>query len=79
MPTAGTPPDLESDFTDFEPVSQSKLGGNLRNLEKFLIKGDLRKCVICNSEYTNATSITQGNLPRVLYCGDSLCEGCIVK
>ena len=72
-------PDLQSDYADFEPVSQSKHESNIRILQQFFIRGDLRKCVICNADYQNPTSTNQGNLPRVLYCGDCLCEGCIVK
>ena len=58
-----------------------EIGGSLKNLENFLIKGDLRNCVLCNSTYTEGDPHRgiAPNLPRVLYCGDSLCEGCITK
>jgi len=74
-------PPENDDIENSEPISQAILGGSLRNLENFLIKGDLHRCVICNLEYTECdpTSGNGSNLPRVLYCGDCLCETCIVK
>lgn len=51
----------------------------MRNLENFLIRGDLRHCVLCNSEFTDTDSGPATNLPRVLYCGDCLCENCIER
>ena len=79
VPSQSPPP--EEDLDGFEPISQAILGGNLKNLETFLIKGDLRRCVICNLEYSDNDPISgsAGNLPRVLYCGDCMCENCIVK
>lgn len=79
VPSGSPPPELDLD--EDEPQSQAILGGSLKNLEQFLIKGDLRRCVICNSEYSDNDPVTNtgGNLPRVLYCGDCLCENCIVK
>jgi hypothetical protein len=63
-----------------EPLPQAVLGGSLKNLEQYLIKGDLRRCVICNASYEDMDSNGNGgNLPRVLYCGDCICETCIVK
>ncbi len=57
------------------------MGGSLKNLENLLIRGDLRRCVICSSEYTDCDPVSGngGNLPRVLFCGDCICEACIVK
>lgn len=78
--------DHASDFNDeeyesfFEPMAP-QIGGSLKNLENYLIKGDLRNCVLCNSKYSKG-DLKRGqaaNLPRVLYCGDSLCESCIMK
>lgn len=47
-------PNRQADFDDdeeyeslLEPVAP-KVGGSLKNLEDFLIKGDLRNCVLCN-------------------------------
>ena len=53
----------------------------MKNLEDYLIKGDLRRCVLCNSKFSipDADRGIAGNLPRVLFCGDSVCEHCIVK
>ena len=77
MPNRSPPP--EEDFDGFEPVALA--GGNLQKLETFLVGGDLRRCVICSSEYQDNDPVTgnAGNLPRVLYCGDCMCENCIVK
>jgi len=72
---------LNEDFDSFSEPIAPQIGGSLKNLEDFLIKGDLRNCVLCNSKYTEG-SPSQGiaaNLPRVLFCGDSLCEHCITK
>ena len=46
-----------------------------------MIRGDLRNCVLCNSKYSEGDPErgVAANLPRVLYCGDSLCENCITK
>jgi hypothetical protein len=78
VPNQSPPP--EEDQDGFEPISQAILGGSLKNLETFLIRGDLRRCVICYSEYSDYDQTTGvGNLPRVLYCGDSMCENCIIK
>lgn len=60
-------------------MSQARLGGSLKNLESYLIKGDMRRCVLCNSEYTEGDEGVQPNIPRVLYCGCCMCEACIVK
>ena len=79
VPQSSTPPDDFDDNENFEPISQARIGGNLRNLENFLIKGDLRRCVICNSEYSHGDGGCGSNLPRVLYCGCCMCEGCIAK
>ena len=49
-PLSSPPPDPVED--DEEPMSQARLGGSLKNLESYLIKGDMRRCVLCNSEYT---------------------------
>ena len=77
-PLSSPPPDPVED--DTEPVSQAaRLGGSLANLESYLIKGDMRKCVLCNSEYTEGDESVQPNIPRVLYCGCCLCEACIAK
>ena len=78
VPTGSPPP--EEDSESVYPMSQATLGG-LKNLEHFLIKGDPRRCILCNSEYTENDPATGngGNLPRVLYCGDCICETCIVK
>ena len=78
--------DITDDFNDeeydsfFEPQAP-QIGGSLKNLENFLIKGDLRNCVLCNSKYSEGDPSCgqSSNLPRVLYCGDSLCESCIMK
>ena len=50
-------PNRQTGFDDeeyeslLEPVAP-KVGGSLKNLEDFMIKGDLRNCVLCNSKYT---------------------------
>ena len=44
---------------------------NLKHLASF-IHGDLYHCAICSSKFEEPA-----NLPRVLYCGDCLCEKCI--
>lgn len=36
------------------------------------IHGDLYHCAVCSSKFEE-----DNNLPRVLFCGDSLCEQCI--
>ena len=78
VPTSSPPP--EADLEESEPISAAMLGGSLKNLEHFLIQGDIRRCVICNSEYADVDiNGNGGNLPRVLYCGDCICEACIVK
>ena len=53
----------------------------MKNLEDYLIRGDLRRCVLCNSKYhePDPEKGIAGNLPRVLYCGDCICEQCIAK
>jgi len=77
------PPDHDVETDDFEETSepiQPQIGGSLKNLEHYLIKGDLRRCVICNEKFECAEDETAAsNLPRVLYCGDCLCEQCISK
>lgn len=78
-------PDHDFEFESLEEVAeplQPQLGGSLKNLENYVIKGDLRRCVICNEKYVYSDDdklSLQNNLPRVLYCGDCLCEECIVK
>ncbi|CDW85013.1 UNKNOWN [Stylonychia lemnae] len=44
---------------------------NLRHLVNY-IHGDLYHCAICSSKFEEPD-----NLPRVLFCGDCLCEKCI--
>lgn len=44
---------------------------NLKHLMNF-IHGDLYHCAICSSKFDPTT-----NLPRVLFCGDCLCERCL--
>lgn len=45
-----------------------------------MIQGDLRRCVCCNAQYTTGVKEgTKANLPRVLFCGDVICEQCIIK
>ena len=48
----------------------------MKNLEDYLIRGDLRRCVLCNSKYhePDPEKGIAGNLPRVLYCGDCIFE-----
>jgi hypothetical protein len=58
-------------------VEISKIQSNLANktgLRKLhsLIKGDMLHCAICNAKFVETF-----NLPKVLYCGDCLCEKCI--
>jgi|694.fasta_scaffold80157_2 hypothetical protein len=78
-------PDHNFEFETVEEVAeplQPQLGGSLKNLENYVIKGDLRRCVICNEKYAYSDDeklSLKNNLPRVLYCGDCLCEECIVK
>ena len=69
------------EYESFLEPQAPQIGGSLKNLENYLIKGDLRNCVLCNSKYTEGDTSAgiQANLPRVLYCGDSLCESCITK
>ena len=43
---------------------------NIHFLRQF-IKGDLFHCIICNKRYT------PDNKPRVLFCGDCLCDHCV--
>jgi hypothetical protein len=69
VPQSSTPPDDFDDNENFEPISQARIGGNLRNLENFLIKGDLRRCVICNSEYSHGDGGCGSNLPRCCTVG----------
>jgi NAD-dependent DNA ligase len=45
---------------------------NLRNLANY-IKGDISHCTICSSKFS------ENNKPRVLFCGDCLCEDCIKR
>ena len=80
VPSSSPPPEDDDEFLEAEPVSPF-LGGSLKNLENFLIRGDLRRCVICNIEYKDVdlSAGNGSNLPRVLYCGDCICENCIVK
>ena len=71
----------DEDYESFLEPQAPQIGGSLKNLENYLIKGDLRNCVLCNTKYSEpdpAAGIA-GNLPRVLFCGDSLCESCITK
>ena len=46
---------FDSDFSEDEESLNEPLapqiGGSLKNMENFLIKGDLRRCVICNQKY----------------------------
>ena len=50
-------PNRQSELEDYEyesllePIAP-KFGGSLKNLEDYLIKGDLRNCVLCNVKYT---------------------------
>lgn len=44
---------------------------NLRQLAAF-IHGDIYHCAICSTKFEEPA-----NLPRVLFCGDCLCERCI--
>ena len=86
VPKGQTEGDHDAEFRDeeyesfFEPPAP-QIGGSLKNLENFLIKGDLRNCVLCNSTFTEGDQEKNilPNLPRVLFCGDSLCENCITK
>ena len=39
------------DFESFLEPQAPQIGGSLKNLEDYLIKGDLRNCVVCNSAY----------------------------
>lgn len=48
-----------------------KQSSNLRHLVNY-IHGDLYHCAICSSKFEEPN-----NLPRVLFCGDCLCEKCI--
>lgn len=72
---------FDFDFTDpvtpcdqyeesFLPPSNAK-ATNLKQLVNF-IHGDIYHCAICSSKFEEPT-----NLPRVLFCGDCLCERCI--
>jgi hypothetical protein len=71
--------EIDDEDSAKEPMSP-QIGGTLKNLEDYLIKGDLRRCVICNEKFRNSNEQgDKGNLPRVLYCGDCLCEQCIIK
>ena len=63
----------DDDYDSFMEPQAPRFGGSLKNLEDYLIKGDLRNCVLCNSKFS------EKNVPRMLYCGDSLCEQCITK
>ena len=44
---------------------------NLKQLLNF-IQGDLYHCAVCSSKFEEPS-----NLPRVLFCGDCLCERCL--
>ena len=39
------------DFESFLEPQAPQIGGSLKNLEDYLITGDLRNCVVCNSAY----------------------------
>ena len=71
----------DEDYESFMEPKAPRIGGSLKNLEDFLIRGDLRNCVLCNSKYSEGdpSKGIPANLPRMLYCGDSLCEQCIKK
>jgi hypothetical protein len=74
--------DSDGDDEPYAPTSHDVdaiAGLSLKQLETFMIQGDLRRCVVCNSQYANKDGQNRGNLPRVLFCGDSICEQCIVK
>lgn len=79
---------LDFDFTDpvtpaaqdssFEGAEYLEMPASVKqhatSLKKFarLIHGDLLHCVVCSSKFDE-----NGNLPRVLFCGDCLCERCL--
>lgn len=44
---------------------------NLKQLVNF-IQGDMLHCMVCSSKFEEPH-----NMPRVLFCGDSLCEKCL--
>jgi hypothetical protein len=44
---------------------------NLKHLVNY-IHGDIYHCAICSSKFEEPN-----NMPRVLFCGDCLCEKCI--
>ena len=81
IPTQSQPLDSFADADQEQEPAQPQIGGSLKNLENYLIRGDLRRCVLCNSKYQepDPEKGTAGNLPRVLYCGDCICEQCITK
>ena len=42
----------DEDYESFFEPKAPQIGGSLKNLEDFLIRGDLRNCVLCNAKYT---------------------------
>ena len=74
--------DSEGDDEPYAPNSYDIdiiSGLSLKQLETFMIQGDMRRCVVCNLNYAKKDKDHRGNLPRVLFCGDSICEQCIIK
>jgi len=65
-----TPLDTESEFESPQGINYSKQT-NLKHLLNF-IHGDIYHCAICSSKFEEPN-----NLPRVLFCGDCLCEKCL--
>lgn len=64
-----TPLQSEDDFAPIPHINPQIT--NLKQLVSF-IQGDLYHCAVCSSKFEEPS-----NLPRVLFCGDCLCERCI--
>lgn len=62
----------ESNYSDLQVPSFIEAGLGFEHLHtNYINGGGMTKCVICSSDFTDS------NLPRVLFCGDCICEGCI--
>ena len=77
------PPEHDINLLNCEDVPEPmrpQLGGSLYNLGENLLKGDITICVLCDQHFEcSELEPAKENLPRVLYCGDCICEHCISK